>query len=68
MCRRNNMVHRRVTRVGQKVPGNAVEIAEDFLDEMRLLRNFANLANMDETPCHLTYLAHQLLTLMALAQ
>ena len=37
MCRRNNLVHRRVTSVGQKVPGNAVEIAEDFLDEMRLL-------------------------------
>ena len=52
MCRRNNLVHRRVTSVGQKVLGNTVEIAEDFLDEMRFLGNFANLANMDKTPCY----------------
>ena len=35
MCRRNNLVHRRVTSVGQKVPKNAVEIAEQFLEYIK---------------------------------
>ena len=52
MCRRNNLVHRRVTSVGQKVPKNAVEIAEQFLEDMKNIGEFANLANMDETPCY----------------
>ena len=52
MCRRNNLVHRRVTSVGQKVPKNAVEIAEEFLEDMKNTGEFANLANMDETPCY----------------
>ena len=52
MCPRNNLVHRRVTSVGQKVPKNAVEIAEQFLEVVKNISEFANLANMDETPCY----------------
>ena len=52
MCCRNNLVHRRVTSVGQKVPDNAVEIAERFLDDMKNIGEFANIANIDETPCY----------------
>ena len=52
MCRRNNLVHHRVTSVGQKVPLNVVEIAEQFLEDMKNISEFANLANMDETPCY----------------
>ena len=52
MCRRNNLVHRRVTSVGQKVSKNAVEIAEQFLEDMKNIGEFANLANMDKTPCY----------------
>ena len=52
MCRRNNLVHRRVTSVGQKVTKNAVEIAEQFLEDIKNISEFANLENMDETPCY----------------
>ena len=52
MCHRNNLVHRRVTSVGQKVPKNAIEIAEQFLEDMKNIGEFANFANMDETPCY----------------
>ena len=47
-----NLVHRRVTSVSQKVPKNAVEIAEQFLEDMKNIGEFVNLANMDETPCY----------------
>ena len=52
MCRRNNLVHRRVTSIRQKVPKNAVEIAEQFLEVVKNISELANLANMDETPCY----------------
>ena len=52
MCRRNNLVPRRVMSVGQKVPKNAVEIAEQFREDMKNISEFANPANMDETPCY----------------
>ena len=52
MYRRNNLVHRRVTSVGDKVPKNAVEIAEQHLEDMKNIGEFANLASMDETPCY----------------
>ena len=52
MCHRNNLVHRRVTRVGQKIPKKAIEIAEQLLEDMKNIGEFANLANMDETPCY----------------
>ena len=52
MCRRNNLVHGRVTSVGQRVPKNAVEIAEQFLEDMKNTGELANLANMGETPCY----------------
>ena len=52
MCRRNNLVHCRVTSVGQKVSKNTVEIAEKFLEDTKNIGEFVNLANMDETPCY----------------
>ena len=52
MCRSNSLVHHRVTSIGQKVPKNAVEIAEQFLEDMKNIGEFPNLANMDETPCY----------------
>ena len=52
MSRRNNLVHYRVTSFGQKVPKNAVEIAEQFLEDMKNIDEFGNLANMDETLCY----------------
>ena len=52
MSRRNNLVHHRVTSVGQKVPKNAVEIAKQFLEDKKDIGEFANLRNMDQTPCY----------------
>ena len=52
MCRRNNSVHYRVTSVGQKVPKNAIEIADQFLEDMKNIGEFVNLTNLDETPCY----------------
>ena len=52
MCRRNNLVHCRVTSIGQKVPKNAIEIADQFLEDMKNIGEFVNLTNMDETPCY----------------
>ena len=52
MCHRNNLVHHRVTGVGQKIPKKAIEIVEQFLEDMKNIGEFANLANMDETPCY----------------
>ena len=51
MYRRNNLVHGRVTSVGEKIPKNVIEIAEQFLEDMKNIGEFANLANMDETSC-----------------
>ena len=50
MCCRNNLVHHRVTSVGQKVPENAVEIADQFLEGMKNIGEFANLAKIYDTP------------------
>ena len=50
MFRRNNLVHRRVTSVVQKILNNTVEIVEKFLHDMKNIVEFANLANMDEIP------------------
>ena len=52
MRHRLNLVHCRVTSVGQKVPKNAIEIADQFLQDMKNFGEFANLANIDETPCY----------------
>ena len=51
-CATENLVHCRVTSVGQKVPKNAIEIADQFLQDMKNFGEFANLANIDETPCY----------------
>ena len=52
MCHRNNLFHCRVTSVGQKLPKNTVEIAQQFLEDMKNIDEFANHANMDETSCY----------------
>ena len=52
MCHRNNLVHCRVTSVGQKVPKNAIEIADQFLEDIKKIGEFVNLTNKDETPCY----------------
>ena len=52
MCIRNQLVNRRVTSIGQKFPDNAVELAEEFLKDMKNIGDFSNIANMDETPCY----------------
>ena len=52
MCRRNSLVHCRVTGVGQKVSKNNVQIAEQFLEDMKDISEFANLAKIDETPSY----------------
>ena len=51
-CATENLVHCRVTSVGQKVPKNAIEIADQFLQDMKNFGEFANLANIDETTCY----------------
>ena len=51
MCHKNNLVHHQVTSVGQKVKKNAVEIVEQFIEDMKNIGEFANLEKMDETPC-----------------
>ena len=51
---RNQLVNRRVTSVGQKMPDNARELAIDYfevLDSMKGKKEHVVVANMDETPC-----------------
>ena len=43
MCHKNNLVHHQVTSVGQKVKKNAVEIVEQFIEDMKNIGEFANL-------------------------
>ena len=62
MCRINNLVYRRVTSVGQKVPKNAAEIAERFLEDMKNIGEFANLVDMMKLRVTLIFLDLQLLT------
>ena len=50
--KRNNVVQRCATSVGQKVPIDAPEICEMFLDEMKSLPSYEYYYNMDETPCY----------------
>ena len=46
----NNLVHHPVTSVGQKVLKNALEMTEKFLEDMKNIGEFGNLANVNETP------------------
>ena len=50
--RRNNIVFRRATSVGQKIPENAPEKCRDFLNDMMSLPVYEQFYNMDETPCY----------------
>ena len=39
-------------KIGQKIPTNAPELAEAFLDSMLALPEFQQFYNMDEAPCY----------------
>ena len=47
--RRNKVVFRRATSVEQKIPENAPELADAFLDSKQILPEYHT---MDETPCY----------------
>ena len=46
------MVFRRATSVGQKIPENALELADAFLDSIKILPEFQQYYDMDETSCY----------------
>ena len=48
----NKSVHCQVTSVDQKIPKNVAKIAEEFLHDFKNIDEFANLTNMNETPCY----------------
>ena len=45
--KRNDLVQRTVTRVGQKIPGDAPKLCENFLSD-----KYDVIINMDETPMY----------------
>ena len=49
---RNSVCYRRTTSVGQKVPEDAPERCDAFLEEMQNMRDFDLYINMDETPAY----------------
>ena len=49
--RQNDMTFRLATSVGQKIPQDAQERCDAFLDDMKCLKNYNVIMNMDETPC-----------------
>ena len=51
--KRNKLVQRAVTGVGQKIPTCAPELCEQFLDDMnRLSQEYDVILNCDETPMY----------------
>ena len=51
--KRNDLVQRTVTRVGQKIPGDAPKLCENFLKDMQSLSDkYDVIINMDETPMY----------------
>lgn len=50
--KRNDITSRRATSVGQKIPQNAPELCDAFLDDMQSLKDYDVIMNMDETPCY----------------
>ena len=53
--RRRKLVSRRVTTVGQEIPGNAADVAERFMSDVKKIItdgkfSDACIGNMDETP------------------
>lgn len=50
--KRNDITFRRATSVGQKIPQNAPELCDAFLDDMQSLKDYDVIMNMDETPCY----------------
>ena len=50
--KRNNVVNKAATSVGQKVPEDAPERCDMFLDEMKNLRRYDQYYNIDEIPCY----------------
>ena len=52
MCIRNVLSYRHDMSVDQNIPENAVELSEDFLNDMKHKGEFSNMASIDETPCY----------------
>ena len=50
--KRNHVVNRNANSVGQKVPGDAPDRCDMFLDHMKNLPPYEQYFNMDETPCY----------------
>ena len=50
--KRNNVVNRNATSVGQKVADDAPDRCDTFLHEMKDLPPYDQYYNMDETPCY----------------
>ena len=50
--KRNNVVNRNATSVGQKVPEDAPDRCDTFLHEMKDCPPYDQYYNMDETPCY----------------
>ena len=62
MSHRNNLVQRRVTNVGQKIPKNAVEIAEEFIHDIKTVVNFQTSQRWMKLRVTLIFLVPQPLT------
>ena len=56
--RRNILVNRVVTGVGQKGPANVHLICEKFLEDMKSLHKNYEIINMDETPLYFDLLSN----------
>ena len=50
--KRNEITFRRATSFCQKIPQNAPELCDAFLDDMQNLKEYDVIMNMDETPCY----------------
>ena len=52
MRRRNCLVNHQFTSVGQRIPKNPVDFAEDFLQNIEIIGDFQHMVKMNETPCY----------------
>ena len=52
MRRKNCLVNHQFTSVGQRIPKNPVDFAEDFLQNIEIIGDFQHMVKMNETPCY----------------
>ena len=55
ICPRNNLFIHRITSAGQKVLKIGAEIEIEILPYMKNIGEFANLENMNKTPCYFDF-------------